>query len=40
MDNNKKRNIVLTLVVLLAIGFASVSTTLVINGLLASGENS
>ena len=40
MDNNKKRNIVLTLVVLLAIGFASVSTTLVINGLLAIGENS
>ncbi len=38
--DNKKRNIVLTLIVLLAIGFASVSSVLVINGLLAIGENS
>ncbi len=35
----KKRNIVVTLVVLLAIGFASVSSTLIIRGLLAIGEN-
>ena len=38
--DNKKRNIVITLIALLAIGFASVSSVLVINGLLAIGENS
>lgn len=38
--DKKKRNIVIALVIMLAIGFASVSTTLVINGLLAIGENS
>ena len=36
---NKKRNILIVIVVFLAIGFAAVSTTLVINGIVGLGFN-
>ncbi len=35
----KRRNIIIILIIFLAIGFAAVSTTLVINGLVGIGEN-